>query len=47
MTITLTEEEKKIIYYAVKYWQIHKSSHDGKDYKTCDEILNRLFDDLK
>jgi hypothetical protein len=43
----LTPEEKKIIYHAVRYWQIHKSTFDGKDYKICDSILNRWFDDVK
>ncbi len=42
----LTPEEKKIIYHAVRYWQIHKATFDGKDYKICDSILNRWFDDV-
>ena len=45
--VNLTEEEKKIIYHAVRYWQIHKAPFGGKDYKICDQILNRWFDDVK
>ncbi len=43
----LTPEEKKIIFHAVRYWQMHKAPLDGKDYKTCNSILNRWFDDVK
>ena len=46
MNTDLTPEEKKIIYHAVRYWQMHKASLDGKDYKTCDAILDRWFDDV-
>lgn len=43
----LTPEERKIIYNAVRYWQMHKAPLNGKDYQTCDSILNRWFDDVK
>ena len=43
----LSAEEKKIIYHAVRYWQIHKSSFGGKDYKICDQILSRWFHEVK
>lgn len=45
--IELSPEEKKIIFHAVRYWQMHKASLDGKDYKLCDQILTRWFDDVK
>jgi len=47
MTDDLTSEEKRIIFHAVRYWQIHKASLNGKEYKTCENILNRWFDDVK
>lgn len=47
MKVDLTDDEKRIIYHAVRYWQMHKAPLDGKDYKICDSILNRWFDDVK
>lgn len=47
MSVDLTTEEKKIIFNAVRYWQMHKTSLNGKDYKICDQILNRWFDVAK
>jgi hypothetical protein len=46
MEENLTDEEKKVIFNAVRYWQIHKTSLDGKEYKLCDQILNRWFNDV-
>ena len=46
MTIELTSDQKKLIYTAVRHYQINRVSHDGKDYKTCDEILNVLFSEV-
>ena len=43
----LTSEQKKLIYNAVRYYQINRVSHDGKDYRICDEILNAMFKDVK
>jgi hypothetical protein len=42
----LTPEEKKIIFHAVRYWQMHKAALNGKEYQTCENILNRWFDDV-
>lgn len=42
----LTIEEKKIIFNAVRHWQIHKTALDGKEYNLCNQILNRWFDDV-
>ena len=47
MNVDLSAEEKKIIFNAVRYWQMHKTSLNGKDYKICDQILNRWFVDVK
>jgi hypothetical protein len=46
MNNDLTTEEKRIIYNAVKYWQMHKAALNGKDYQICDDILNRWYDDV-
>lgn len=43
----LTFEQKKLIYNAVRHYQINRVSHDGKDYRICDEILNDLFKEVK
>ena len=36
-------EQKKIIYNAVRYYQINKVILDSTQYKECDTILNELF----
>ncbi len=43
MNFNLTIDEKKLVFNAIKYWQIHKTTFNGHDYKKCDNILNRLF----
>jgi len=40
-------EQKKLIYNAVRYYQINKVSLNGKDYETCESILNGLFVEVK
>ena len=47
MKVDLTDDELKIIYHAVRYWQIHKAPFQGKDYKICNQILDRWFADAK
>lgn len=42
-----TSEQKKLIYNAVRHYQINRVPHDGKDYGICDEILNGLFEEVK
>jgi hypothetical protein len=44
--MNFTPEQKKIIYDAVRYYQMNRVPHDGKDYRTCDEILNSLFSEV-
>jgi hypothetical protein len=41
-----TLEQRKLIYNAVRYYQINRVPHDGKDYRTLDEILNGLFSEV-
>ena len=40
-------EEKKIIFNAVKSYQMNKVGLISKAYQVCDDILNKLFDDAK
>jgi hypothetical protein len=42
-----TSEQKKLIYNAVRHYQINRVPHDGRDYGICDEILNDLFKEVK
>jgi hypothetical protein len=42
----MTPEQKKVIYNAVRYWQMNRVALGGKEYKICDEILTELFDDV-
>ena len=41
-----TLQQKKLIYNAVRYYQMNRVPHDGKDYRTLDEILNGLFSEV-
>ena len=47
MNENLTPEEKRIVFNAVRYYQMHKTSLNGKDYQICDDILNRWFNEVK
>ncbi len=42
-----TLEQRKIIYNAVRYFQMNRVALNGKEYQICDEILNNLFTDVK
>ncbi len=42
----LTNEERKIIFHAIKYWQMHKAPFNGKEYQICDKILTHWFDEV-
>jgi hypothetical protein len=42
-----TLEQQKLIYNAVRYYQMSRVPLDGKDYRICDEILNGLFKEVK
>ena len=43
----LTKEQKKLIYDAVRYYQINAVPLNSKNYQTCNEILNELFSEVK
>jgi hypothetical protein len=45
--MNFTLEQKKIIYNAVRYYQMNRVPHAGKEYSACDEILNDLFKEVK
>jgi len=45
--MNFTPEQKKLIYDALRHYQISRVSHDEKDYRLCDEILNDLFVEVK
>ena len=47
MSENLTPEETRLVFNAVRYYQMHKTSVNGKDYQICDEILNRWFNEVK
>jgi hypothetical protein len=42
-----TLEQQKLIYSAVRYYQMNRVAHAGKDYQVCDDILNVMFKDVK
>lgn len=44
---TFNLEQRKVIYNAVRYYQMNAVSLNGKVYQTCDEILRSLFDEVK
>ena len=46
-TMNLTTDEQKIIYNAVRYYQMNRVSLNGEAYQTCDAILNKLFPKVK
>ena len=41
-----TPEQKKLIYNAVRYYQINRVSLNGKEYQICDDILNGIFSEV-
>ena len=45
--MNFTLEQQKIIYNAVRYYQMNRVPHAGKDYSVCDDILNGLFKEVK
>jgi hypothetical protein len=42
-----TLEEKKLIYNAVRNFQMNRVALNGKEYQICDGILNKLFTETK
>ena len=42
--MNFTPEQYKLIYTAVRRYQLEKTSLNGKEYQDCNEILDELFD---
>ena len=42
-----TQQEKKLIYDAVRYYQMNAIPLNSKSYQICDSILNELFPEVK
>jgi hypothetical protein len=45
--MNLTIEEQKLIYNAVRYYQMNRVPLNGGAYQTCDAILNKMFSTVK
>ena len=45
--MNFTLEQKKIIYNAVRYYQMNRVLLNSNQYQVCDEILNDLFKEVK
>ena len=45
--MNFSDNELRTIYESVRYYQMNKVALDGKTYRDCDEILNKLFQTLK
>ena len=43
----LSKEHKKVIYDAVRQYQMNSVSLSSRKYQLCDEILNNFFADVK
>jgi len=43
----LSKEHKKVIYDAVRQYQMNTVSLSSRKYQLCDEILNNFFADVK
>jgi hypothetical protein len=42
--MNFTPEQYRLIYTAVRRYQIEKTLHDSKEYNECSEVLDELFD---
>lgn len=42
-----SKEEIKLLFKAVRYWQRYQAAYEGKEYKMCNELMNRFTDSLK
>lgn len=42
----LNDMQKRVIYNAVRYWQMNRTVIDGVDYNTCSEVLDKLFPEV-
>lgn len=44
--IAMTSDEKKLIFNAIRYYQMFKVTYSGKEYDLCHSILTRLYDEV-
>ena len=42
--MNFTPEQYKLIYFAVRRYQLEKTALNGQEYQDCNEILDELFD---
>lgn len=42
--MNFTPEQHKLIYTAVRRYQLEKTALNGQEYQECNEILDELFD---
>lgn len=46
METNFTQEECKVIYFAVKHYQVHGASFNGPEQKICNDILTKTSTSL-
>jgi hypothetical protein len=44
--MNFTSEQYRLIYTAVRRYQIEKCIHDSKEYNECSDVLDELFDSV-
>ena len=44
--MNFTSEQYRLIYTAVRRYQIEKTLHNSKEYNECSEVLDELFDSM-
>lgn len=44
--MNFTSEQYRLIYTAVRRYQIEKTLHNSKEYNECSDILDELFDSV-
>lgn len=44
--MNFTPEQYRLIFTAVRRYQIEKTLHDSKEYNECSEVLDELFDSV-
>lgn len=44
--VSLTTEEKKVIFNSLRYWQMYKTTYDSREYRMCTNLLSLLYDDV-
>ena len=45
--MNLTKEEIKLLFRSLRYWQMYQASYEGKEYKMCQDLMNRFTEHLK